>query len=276
MKQFIKLLTVAAIILILTGCGQKDSPIKETERNTGFAVPAETYSKNETVSMDETDNPPAFSKERQWENRLQYGKLIFTIEAVHVITDQSEIGDGGYGEHSEIAMHNGDFYELAMDNWREYGEAYETVYNYPSYIDESGKFMDGTCMIAVDICVTSQDATNQWLNDSTGTVETRYGNPYLFKADSILYLVDTEVKDQEGNYIAKAPGFFSGYGVYSQHPLAYELEPGETITFRIGFLLGDRPDGTDTDISDLVITPNPFDAAEQRITFNLNYMEGGQ
>lgn len=98
--------------------------------------------------------------------------------------------EGGFGEHSEVAFFNGEYYELASNNWMEYGNLYETIYLYPEYIDSTGTFMDGACMIALDVTVESKDATNQQKNSNTGEIETRYGNPYIFKADSLLYDLD--------------------------------------------------------------------------------------
>ena len=254
---------ILASFLLLAGCSAKE------ESNTGFSkveVPpteSQAATNDENVNSD-VDTPMA------WAQTLECGSLVHTINNVEIITNAANIGDGGFGEHSEIAFYNGEYYELASDNWKEYGNLYETIYPYPEYIDSTGTFMDGACMIALDITVESKDATNQQKNSITGEMETRYGNPYIFRADSLLYLIDKEVLDPDGNYAGVAAGFFSGYGLRTEHPMAYELKPGEKTSFRIGFLIGNRPDGRARVYSQLAVSTQSTSLSNNVVWFDLH------
>lgn len=239
------MVSAIAVACLLGGCEQKEADTQ------GYAKLEPTVSEVDNSSgAQAAEDAPATPM--VWEQTLEVGKLCYQIDAVHVITNASEIGEGGFGERSEIVLYDGAFYDRAMEDWRQYGSQYEQIYPYPEYIQADGQFLDGTCMIALDMRVTSQDATNQW-RKADGELESRYGNPYLFKVDSILYLLDTGDTARDGTYLGVPPGFFSEYGGRSEHPYAYEVKPGETVTFRIGFLMGNRSDGTSRDLADLVV-----------------------
>lgn len=255
--------TIITIVCLLAGCASDE------QSNTGYSKvdphPSETVAASvEGTEVANADIP------MKWEQTLEFGSLVYTIDQVHLITDTGEIGNGGFGEHSEIAFYNGEYYELASNNWREYGNLYETIYPYPEYIDSTGAFMDGACMIALDITVESKDATNQQKNSNTGEIETRYGNPYIFKADSLLYLIDKDVLTPDGDYAGVPAGFFSGYNLRTEHPMAYELNPGETTSFRIGFLIGNRPDGSDRVYSELAVSTQSNSLGDDTVWFPLN------
>lgn len=254
---------VFTIVCLLAGCASDE------QSNTGYSkvdpIPSETV----TASAEGTEAANA-DIPMKWEQTLEFGSLVYTIDQVHLITDTGEISNGGFGEHSEIAFYNGEYYELASNNWKEYGNLYETIYPYPEYIDSTGAFMDGACMIVLDITVESKDATNQQKNSNTGEIETRYGNPYIFKADSLLYLIDKDVLTPDGDYAGVPAGFFSGYNLRTEHPMAYELKPGETTSFRIGFLIGNRPDGSERVYSELAVSTQSNSLGDDTVWFSLN------
>ena len=119
---------------------------------------------------------------------------------------------------------------------------------------------EGGNLVMMDVTVTSQDAVNFITEPETGVQSRRYAdNPFLFRADEICYLVDiAEMTDQDYTYYDAV--FFSEMGRFSEHPMAYEVLPGESISFRIGFLVGNRKDGSDMAFSDMVLTTNWGDA----------------
>lgn len=259
----ILLASVFTIFCLLTGCASNE------ESNTGYSKVEPAPEETVTASDEGTEAVNADAS-MKWEQTLEFGSLVYTIDGVHLITDADEVGAGGFGEHSEIAFYNGEYYELASNNWQEYGSLYETIYPYPEYIDSTGLFMDGACMIALDITVENRDATNQWTNSNTGTVETRYGNPYIFKADSLLYLIDKDVLNPDGDFAGMPAGFFSGYNLRPEHPMAYELKPGEQTSFRIGFLMGNRPDGSERDYSKLAVSTQSNSLGDDSVWFQLH------
>lgn len=263
MKHHLNIIAIMAVVTcLLAGCTQ------EREQAQGYVKLEPTSSEmvgNEVEKKTKSDLAASMT----WEQSLDVGKLIYQIDDVHLITSASEIGEGGFGEHSEIAFYDGAFYDQAMENWQQFGSQYEHIYTYPDYIQANGQFMDGAYMIALDMTVMSQDATNQRANPDSGELETRYGNPYLFKVDSILYLIDTGDVGQDGTYLGFPPGFFSEYGNRSEHPYAYELRPNKAISFRIGFLIGNRSDGTSRNLADLIVcTQN--NSLDNAVWFDLN------
>lgn len=263
MKHHLNIIaSIVAVACLLAGCAQKK------EHAQGYVKLEPTASEmggNEAEKA--TNSAPVASM--IWEQSLEVGKLFYQIDDVHVITSASEIGEGGFGEHSEIAFCDGAFYDQAMEDWRQFGDQYEHIYNYPDYIQADGQFMDGAYMIALDMTVKSQDATNQRANPESGELDARYGNPYLFKVDSILYLIDTGDICRDGTYLGVAPGFFSEYGNRTEHPYAYELRPNEAISFRIGFLIGNRSDGSSRDLADLVVCTRS-DSLDNAVWFKLD------
>lgn len=117
-----------------------------------------------------------------------------------------------------------------------------SVYRYPEFIDENGTFMEGSYLVLVDVSVENRDARNRSKSDG----DPPYGDfedPYLFRADGILWLTD---KEREYDV-----AFFSQRGKYDEHPMAYRVEPGETVQFTLGFLVSSKPDGSLVDLSDV-------------------------
>ena len=115
----------------------------------------------------------------------------------------------------------------------------ETVISYPDYVKEDGSFDYGAKLLLAEIEVKSNDAAG--LDDAHG-----YSDPYLFRADTILYLQDTT--DNERTYYM---GYFDGFGAYEEDSLLYRLEPGETTSITIGFVICERMDGNPVNLLDL-------------------------
>ena len=111
---------ILALALLLTGCSVKEKP------NTGFSK-VEVNPTESQIAADETVSSDVHTP-MVWEQTLEFGRLIFTIDNVELITNANDIGEGGFGEHSEVTFFNGEYYELASNNWMEYGDLYETIY----------------------------------------------------------------------------------------------------------------------------------------------------
>jgi hypothetical protein len=72
-------------------------------------------------------------------------------------------------------------------------------------------------------------------------------------------------------------GLFTGFlarfclrrtGDFAEHPMAYELLPGESTSFRIGFLMGNRRNGSARNLADLVVS-TAWDSRDEHY-FDLN------
>ena len=106
-----------------------------------------------------------------------------------------------------------------------------TLYHYPECIDEYGELVEGGSLVVLDITVTSQDAVNFVTNKTTGVQARRYAdNPFLFRADEIAYLVDI-TEDATNGYTYYDAVFFNQMGYFQEHEMAYEVLPGESVSF---------------------------------------------
>jgi hypothetical protein len=59
-------------------------------------------------------------------------------------------------------------------------------------------------------------------------------------------------------------------GYFEEHEMAYELLANDVISFRIGYLIGNRPDGSPLNPADLVITTNWGNAEKEFYDLNLS------
>ena len=194
----------------------------------------------------------------RWEDKnIEVGKLTYTITRASYLTNLENAGKGKIRDNAVVGVYDG----TSND---------PTIYYYPDCFDETDTLVDGSCMVLLDIQVDSEDAVNFITNKATGVQSRRYeDNPFLFRADEIAYLIDTS-EDAAGGYTYYDAVYFTEMNGFSEHPMAYELLPGESITFRIGYLLGNLPDGTDRDLSTLVVSTAWNDPEEEYFELNLN------
>ena len=192
-----------------------------------------------------------------WEDkRIEVGKLTYTITRASYLTNLENGGRGKFRENAVVGIYDG----TGSD---------PTVYYYPNCFDATDTLVSGACMVLLDVQVDSQDAVNFRTNKATGVQSRRYeDNPFLFRADEIAYLIDTS-EDATHGYTYYDAVFFTEMNGFSEHPMAYEVLPGESVTFRIGFLLGNLPDGTQRDLSKLVISTAWNDPEEEYFELNL-------
>ena len=193
----------------------------------------------------------------RWEdNRIEVGTLTYTVTRASFLTNLEKAGRGKFRENAVVGIYDG----TGSD---------PTVYYYPNCFDETDTLVNGAYMVLLDVQVDSQDAVNFRTNKATGVQSRRYeDNPFLFRADEIAYLIDTS-EDASNGYTYYDAVYFTQLNEFSEHPMAYEVLPGESVTFRIGFLLGNLPDGTPRDLSTLVISTAWNDPEEVYFELNL-------
>ena len=187
---------------------------------------------------------------------IEVGKLHYTITRASVLKNINNTGIGRIRESAIVGVYDPDG-NLIM-------------YHYPECIDEEGNLVDGANMVILDVTVTSQDAVNFITNTATGVQSRRYpDNPFLFRADEIAYLVNI-AEDTDGDYTYYDAVYFSQMGYFEEHEMAYELLANDVISFRIGYLIGNRPDGSPLNPADLVITTNWGNAEKEFYDLNLS------
>ena len=140
------------------------------------------------------------------------GQLEVTITDAKVTTSISEQGvrNGFFLSDAYITINN---------------EPDNTVYQYPDFIKSDGSFVEGVYLIVLDLLVENIDAKTEL-----------YEDPYIFRADSIVTLINLKEKDG-ANFKYNNPDWFSLIESLPQHSSAFRLEPGETANLSIGFLV---------------------------------------
>lgn len=225
----------------------------------------------EPVALEETAPPIAVEEveksDRQgiwWEDpRIEVGTLTYTITRTDVVQNITHAGNGVLREGAAIYMYTPGQEEpipyFYMGN----------VESQSSVVDHNGNLVPGSCMVVLDIQVESVDAVNFVTDPETGIQDRRYeDNPFLFRADEVCYLIDTG-DDSHGGYTYYDAVFFNAVGDFAEHPMAYELLPGESTTFRIGFLMGNRRNGSARNLADLVVSTAWQSEQEQYFDLNL-------
>ncbi len=113
--------------------------------------------------------------------------------------------------------------------------------NYDHHVLSDGTMKEGSSFILLKLEVKSIDAAAEL---------DRYNDPYVFRADDLLTLIDLTEK-QGKNYYYIPVDYFSLYGQESEHSLAFRLSPGETVEFEVGYFVGKKRDGSERDLSQL-------------------------
>ena len=128
------------------------------------------------------------------------------------------------------------------------GKTWNVVYGYPDWTEEDGYFGDDIYLILVDVTATNVGAENYTTADrySDGRVRGEYDDPYIFRAHGFPFLTDISQWLQKNQRFWYAdPAYFSLLNQRSEHPFAFRLAPGESITYTLGFFVTDRELGGD-------------------------------
>lgn len=149
-------------------------------------------------------------------NSFVSGRLIYTLTDIRVAKHADELPIGTNGFTYEACLTKDENYR-----WTEGIR--------PDFIDESGNFAKGWCVVVVDITV---------YNDNAAMLigENSNHDPYVFRADSLLNIADCS-KPAAHNYPYSTPDYFSMINDRNEHEFAFKLEPGEETSFSIGFMV---------------------------------------
>ncbi len=200
---------------------------------------------------------------------IKEGELVCTVTGANVITRADELPEGSF-----VPGHN------IIDVTDEEGNIRYYTHPYPpeeddasrfdgDFILEDGSFMDGVYMVTVDILLENKDCSCWTLLDEGCSGD--FYDPYLFGIQNLLKLYNlgesADSQNMDSNRIGFA--FFSGYGECydpeapetqydmfnpGNYSLAVRLEPGETKTITVGFLVTRRSyDGVLPDPGDLFV-----------------------
>lgn len=258
MRKIVSIMLILVTLCSFASCGMEEELQGQKEQFLTIQTsPSETdgnASTNEdnsqaTLPQQPTDLMFEYSAETAPDQILS-GKMQFTISNPRVLTHRDD-------------MPGGDFDYAYAGIWQD-GEVTEYVCyspRFPSFILEDGSFVEGAQLIVLDVTVTNIDAKmrTQKDADSEGKGGGLYTDPYIFRVGSLLSFTDTTKNtdtvsvfggvSSDGNYPQLNATYFSLLNNCDEHPFAFRVEPGETITFSIGVVVGNNQDGSERDLS---------------------------
>lgn len=210
-----------------------------------------------------------------WEIITDEGKkLLVTVSNPRTVYSNQELNPNGFvdstGGDSEglVMIYNGELYQTAIDARSDrdlFSEIYPLWaqrYVYPEYIEADGSFMDPVCMVLIDVTVANPDGARNVQIHADGSESVRFGNPYVFTLGAIGgVLVDPTrpLEKDPSKYYDIYVGYYSNKSSVEARPDdGFLVKPGDAITFQLGFLLGNMPDGTEMDYSNFVFSSNSY------------------
>lgn len=132
---------------------------------------------------------------------------------------------------TDLAAHN-----VAIENIDQFMFVYATnsdgeieYIDYPDFIDENGQLTGGCSMYIVKLRVTNTNAEykDEKLFD--------YGSPYIFRADNISL---NYISEDQKTIIPLTISYYSLRQDDDSVWCTFQLKPGESIEYEIGFILG--------------------------------------
>ena len=231
------IILAGCLLIFLAACDSSvDTPNVSTRPNTSSS-PNESNSPDtpsiaESIAPgNEKDDgfPVTYTIQSPWHS-LKSGKLVCTFHGIRLSDDISELSNPE-GFRSDAAI-------FCVDNL-----------SYPEFIQEDGQFVPGVYLLLVNITVTSDGAVSNTRRDrdSMGNPLGQFDDPYLFRSDDLVFVVDLAPELTSRGFIGTyAMAYFSDMNRRAEHPVVFRLEPGESIDVTVGFLVSDIQQGGDT------------------------------
>lgn len=245
MKRVFVMLTVLSVLLCACGFHPGAAP---------GAEPVETNGVNVTIPTGDLSADTEEFQSVSWESSYYGdGKLKITVSSAKAVTNMAGMDKSCFLDESDVAVYHGEWYEEYRKDWRTYIDRYQTVYHGGECVDGNGNFLDGIQMVVVDVTVNNVDATNRY-QDSSGNWVSKTDNPYEFSVRSLGQLLDLDQVIDAGAelYGGWTVAYYSGKS--ADHPDEFEARPGESVSFQIGFLLGNHEDGSPVDLEKLMFS----------------------
>lgn len=185
------------------------------------------------------------------------GTMKYELEDAYVTTELNK---------NEIDMSKLDLYS-SIEYKNDKGK--QVSVSYPEYFadKEKGILSSHAKMYVCRIKVTNEGATSEW--------EDQYKSPYIFRADNIFlcYLPDEMTRKEQQNIKYKIVDYYSLRKEGDQEWSTYELKPGESITYDLGFVLGDMLDGQELDMKKGKLYLGDTNGSEDGKYYNIDWSE---
>ncbi len=247
-KIAIQIIVCCAVLALFVGLANRES-IRDLMGAFQPQPPPSTVHLN-TGSNDESGEPTGGGSAQdevhltistKW-GLLKEGELHYTLSNVRLICHQKDIPRAeGFQEDAACI-----FPGLAANPFE------NTSIYYPDFITEDGSFLPGAYLLLVDITVTSNGAKAYTIYDldEGGYPKGQFEEDNLFHADSMLGLMSTP-QYVAGETLFYGIDYYSERGKLEEHPLIYRLDPGQSTTFTLGFLVDDEAYGGRFNIEEL-------------------------
>lgn len=243
---------LAATLLFISGCntetqGQLQHYLEPTATHSDFIKPTAIV---ETGSIDFE-----WTSDAHW--GIKSGKLEFTIDNARITTTVPS--DGGF-----------------YGGWVTLFKGNESLdYEYPDYIMDEREFIDGVYLALVDVKVYSDNAIGYTKQDSDhhGIPKGEYNDPYLFSAQVIGFFTDMSIEyieEKHHSFYSTNANYYSKLNNYPEHPFLFRIEPGETVTFTLGVVVGAKEKGGINDVTMLRFTTNTGGIGGQHLDMALS------
>jgi hypothetical protein len=205
-NKLLVLLSVAVCSTFFVGCGKKaDIVVETTDNNQNIS----TDTTDSADSTDSTDNTVTIAVDDYT------GTMTYEVVSASVITNLKE---------NNVDMDKIDPYMFVLT---ENADGEQVYLDYPDFIDAASNLTDGCKMYVVKMRVTNTDAEYKYEED--------YDSPYIFRADNISL---NYVSENQKTTIQIPINYYSLRKEGDSTWCTFQLEPGETIEYEIGFILG--------------------------------------
>ena len=119
-------------------------------------------------------------------------------------------------------------------------------YTYPEFVDENSELLHDIKMVLIDVTVENPDAANNLgYQDPNGNI---LPNQYVFTITPIG-MVSEEISFQ-----SSTPAYYSLRNSCPEREDGFSVEPGKSVSFQLGYLISNRPDGSEIENSALGLT----------------------
>lgn len=185
---------------------------------------------------------------------MKYGTLRFQFSNVRAVNSVSDMPEG---ELSMAKCSTPLDIVFNKDGTKRYVTTEDS-----DFVQPDGKFYPGAYIVLVDVTVYSDGAVEYTTEDYCshgGYPMGSYADPYLFRAD-VIKLADLSIaspgygeEDDIVTFYNIRECYYSLYGCCEENPMLFRLTPGETLTYTLGFLVGDKQQGGKNDFASLMI-----------------------
>ena len=167
---------------------------------------------------------------------IKSGELRYHITRAWTARDESQIPEGKFKPYCNVnlSLLEGDETDPIIGFWIQGGT--------PTFIRGDGSFDEGMYMIFVELEIKNLDCSSYVLGEGGGTLN----DPYLFGGQYLLELTDAGNTRRTywpdfysfygESFDAEAAGAYENYNA-ANACLAFRLEPGETRTVTLGFII---------------------------------------